>query len=413
MRIGILPVETAGYVEGLESGLKAIGIDACAVSIDRHPMKYSQIAKNPRWSILLASVTETLNSNSSVFFPPLYLAGLALRLWGSIWVSLRFDLVILNNGRSLLPFHVDVLLYRFTGTKVISMLGHGSESRPACLDSLGETVEYTKKDVKRIHKKCFTRKNYVRRVEFLSHIVISTPTLSHYLRGSYVNGHLLGIPVKNPWNAIEPSPYKKEARSNGKIKIVHIPSDPSIKGTKIITEVCLRLVAEGLIEFESKARVTHTEALELLASSDLLVDWLYSDIYMPVLATEAAFLGKPAIVAGYAWDYLEDTTSKSTKPPVINIDPSDLEKTIRFYVKHSIELSNLGSEAQAFVMDKRTASVVASRYARLISNDREFIDQVSLNPGPPQYAWGAGSSRDAINSLARNSGFSHNCFKTK
>ncbi len=413
IRIGILPVETAGYVEGLELGLKAIGMDVRAVSIEKHPMKYSQLAKNPKWSVWLSSITQTMNSKSVIFLTPLYLAGLTLRVWGSIWVLWRFDLIILNNGRSLLPFHVDLLLYRLKGIQIFSMLGHGSEIRPACLDCLGENTEFTKKEAKSIHNKCSSRRNYVRRVESLSHIVISTPTLSHYLRGRYVNGHLLGIPVSNPLDVIGSTPKAPDRKPSGKIKVVHIPSNPQIKGTKIITQVCSRLVAEGLIEFESKTGVPHTEALELLASSDLLVDWLYSDIYMPVLATEAAFLSKPAIVAGYAWDYLDQSKSRSSKPPVINIDPDELEETIRFYVRNPNELKALGSEAQAFVMERRDPSTVARKYVRLISNDQEFIAQVSLEPGPPQYSWGAGSSKEAINSLARISGFEHNCFKTR
>jgi hypothetical protein len=353
-----------------------------------------------------------MNSKSVIFLVPLYLAGLALRIWGSIWVIWRFDLIILNNGRSLLPFHADLPLYRLKGIKIFSMLGHGSEIRPACLDCLGETTEFTRQDVKRILKKCATRRNYVRRVESLSHIVISTPTLSHYLRGRYVNGQLLGIPVSNPTEAITSEPKVLDRKPAEKIKVVHIPSSSNVKGTKIITEVCSRLVAEGLIEFELKTGVSHKEALELLASSDLLVDQLYSDVYMPVLATEAAFLSKPAIVAGYAWDFLDSTSSKSTKPPVINIEPDDLEETIRFYVKNPNELTALGARDKDFVVERRDPLTIARKYGRMISNDKEFIDEVSLYQGPPHYAWGAGSSKEALKSLAQSTGFSHSCYKT-
>jgi hypothetical protein len=73
-RIGILPVETAGYVQGLEFALNAIGINVRAVSIEKHPMKHSQLAKNPKWSIWLSSITQTMSSKSVIFLPPLYLA---------------------------------------------------------------------------------------------------------------------------------------------------------------------------------------------------------------------------------------------------------------------------------------------------------------------------------------------------
>jgi hypothetical protein len=410
IRIGILPVETAGYVQGLETGLKSLGLHVRAISIDVHPAKYTQITRNPMWARWLSTVSEAMKSKHRTFFPILYLSSLGLRLWGAAWVVLKFDYLILNNGRSLLPIHADLLLYRLTGKKIIAMMGHGSEIRPACLDSLGSSELFTRDLQRSIYKKCRSRRRYARRVEALAQIVISTPTLSHYLRKRFVNGHILGIPVSDPVESITNKSGVKKDISKPKIKVVHVPSEPILKGTGRITEICSRLVSDGLIEFETKSRVSHVETLELLAGADILVDQLYSDVYMPVLATEAAFLGKPAIVAGYAWAYLNETSSKNSKPPVINISPENLEECLRSIVDNPAQIWEIGQAAKSYVIDNRNPITVANKYVQLLSQNEEYIRQVSVNPGAPKYSWGCGSSKDAIRALAVASNQLHKCF---
>jgi hypothetical protein len=410
IKIGILPVETAGYVQGLEHGLKSIGFDVQAVSIDKNPANYTQIAKNPLWSKWLSSISENMNTNSLFLYPFFYLVSLSLRVFGTLWVVMRFTVLILNNGRSLLPFHLDLIVYRLFGLRIIAMMGHGSEIRPACIDSLGSTDNFSKRIRKRIYAKCASRKNYARRVENLSSLVISTPTLSHYLRRKFVNGHLLGIPVLNPLESIERETQNKGRELSGKIRIVHIPSEPILKGTAIISEVCERLVTEGLIEFETQTRITHVRALQMLSEADLLVDQLYSDLYMPVLATEAAFLEVPSIVAGYAWEFLNGTSSRKSQPPVINIDPEDLESKIRSLVSSPQEIKKIGKQARAFVTESRNPIVVARMYASLIYGDREFIEEISVTPNLKHYSWGCGSSKKAILALSRGSTKPHKCF---
>jgi hypothetical protein len=175
--------------------------------------------------------------------------------------------------------------------------------------------------------------------------------------------------------------------------------------------LCQRLEKEGLIHFEMKSKVSHRETIELLSSADLLVDQIYSDIYMPVLATEAAFLSKPALVAGYAWDYLEGTSSKFSKPPVINVQPEDLERTLRHLVRDKSVLETIGSEAMEHVKNQRGSVSVAERYVGLLENDRQYIVGLSETPSPNKYLWGCGSSQEAVSALSTEvSGQSHKCF---
>jgi len=410
-RIGIIPVETAGYVAGLESGLTSLGYSVRAVTIDTHPAKYGQLITNPLWARLECKVSDLRSLSHPFLHPVLFILSLALRTWGTLWVLQKFDHLILNNGRSLLPLHVDLLLYKARGISLIAMMGHGSEIRPACIDSLGDKRAFTTRQRRNIYKACFSRRRFVRRVESLAGIVISTPTLSHYLRRSYVNGHSLGIPVL--FNFGLSSSEKTESQSGDSVrvpKVVHIPSQPNLKGTALIMELCQQLEKEGLMTFEMKSKVTHRETVELLAGADLLVDQLYSDIYMPVLATEAAFLSKPAVVAGYAWGYLEETSSRSYKPPVINVEPEELERTLRGLIRDSSKLVQIGKEAEEYVKNRRDSVSVAKRYVGLLEDRREYIIGISEDPTKPKYLFGCGSSREAISALSGKLDVRHRCF---
>jgi hypothetical protein len=409
MRVILLPVETAGFLSGLEKGLLELGVDARAVTIENHPSQYSRFTRNPEWASQIADLTNLKNRGGKPLAPLIYTLALALRLWGSVWVAVRATHIILNNGRSLLPWQLDVLLYRSLGIQVIAMMGHGSEIRPACIDSLGENQRFAKGEIRRIYRQCRNRKRFARRVERWSHLVISTPTISHYLRMPYINSHLIGIPVSLPSGIKPPREFSAQPLARS-VKVVHVPSAPGAKGTEVIMSLCLDLEAEGLIKFKAISGVTHSEAIQMLSESDLLLDQVYSDVYMPVLATEAAFLGKPSIVAGYSWDYLDCTSSRLSKPPVINVLPQEIEETLRSLVAKPSEIQEIGRLAKKFVETHRTPSVIGEKYLRLLSGDEDFLAEILVKPGPPHYIWGCGSSMSAIRSLAFGSRSQHTCF---
>ena len=400
-RIGIIPVETAGYVAGLESGLHKLGYDVRAVTIGLHEFEYGQLKINPVWARWTQKVSTMQNTGKSASFLALWIINLALRVWGTLWVTMSFDVLVLNNGRSLLPLHLDLLLYRARGIRIVAMMGHGSEIRPACIDSLGSGGRmFSSEENQTLKRECFAKRRFVRRVEALSHIVISTPTLSHYLRKPYINGHLLGIPIPKQVILQKGGRDRDQKRTKLLPKVVHIPSQPVVKGTDMIVEICTTLEREGLIEFEFRTGLTHFEAIELLATSDILVDQAYSDVWMPVLATEAAFLGVPAIVAGYAWEFLDKTTSRRAKPPVINVPPDEIESSLRELLGNTARLKELGQQARDFVHDQRTDEAVAKKYLPIFAFSEDQFRELLEPLASPNYRWGCGSSKRAIKALS-------------
>ena len=71
------------------------------------------------------------------------------------------------------------------------------------------------------------------------------------------------------------------------------------------------------------------EVLAAIAASDFVIDQVYSDSPLAGFAAEAAALGRPAIVGGYAWDDLRRVTPAEVMPPSHVCRPEDLADAIR------------------------------------------------------------------------------------
>lgn len=87
------------------------------------------------------------------------------------------------------------------------------------------------------------------------------------------------------------TPFKSQ---NTKPLIVHAPSNPEIKGTEYINKAAERLVAEGLADYRLVTGLSHSEAMELLRNSDIIVDQLMVGEY-GVLAIEGMALEKTVV----------------------------------------------------------------------------------------------------------------------
>ena len=408
-RVCLLPVEVAGYQEGLEEGLTLLGWRARAITISHHPFAYSMRKPNPLWAELVCKSDNLISRVDAILGKlAIYLLALPLRAFGSIWVAIKFQIVVLNCGRSLLPLHADLLLYKLFGITIYAMMGHGSESRPPCMDCLGDSQE--SQNPREISRRCISRRRFVRRAEALSDYVISTPTIGHYLRKPFINGNDIGMPVSYQTN-----PSSKQFDEGAKmlndghknlnrqtpLKIVHVPSNPKVKGSEKIDLVMKKLVAEGLVELRLLTGLQHSEVKSNLEWSDLLLDQLYSDLPLPVLASEAALLGVPTMIGSNDWEYIRKNYLPGEWPPGFHIHPNNLEDEIRKILKNPEILRTYSKEVQKFAEDRRSVRKIAALYQGIFLNNSGDFDQVRLvNPKTIDYRAGCGSSEEVLRELA-------------
>jgi len=131
-----------------------------------------------------------------------------------------------------------------------------------------------------------------------------------------------------------------------------------------------------------------------MSEADVILDWLWSDIPMAVVGTEAGSLGKASIIASYGWEQWDRWQFKYGKdfiPPVIRASPENLyENLINVFDNRKI-ITEIGNDSKNFIKDKWQPSEVAKNYMKVISD--ETPPEWFVSPMEIDYLWGAGVSR--------------------
>jgi glycosyltransferase involved in cell wall biosynthesis len=136
---------------------------------------------------------------------------------------------------------------------------------------------------------------------------------------------------------------------NGPIRIVHAPSDASIKGSARIIQAVERLKDDHEIEFVLVEGVPHEEALELYRSADLVVDQVLTGWYGG-FAVEAMAMGKP--VGCYIRDEDLDVLPPGMRDqlPLVRLHPDSLERDLEAAIAERESWREWGSQSREFVL---------------------------------------------------------------
>jgi hypothetical protein len=171
-----------------------------------------------------------------------------------------------------------------------------------------------------------------------------------------------------------------------------------VKGTSIIIAAIDQLRDKGyLIEWVNIQDKSNSVVLDELSRCDFVVDQLYSDTPFAAFATEAAFLGKPAVVSGYFSKYVASTIRANEIPPSLFVLPELIESAIeRMIIDDQFRLE-LGQKAKEFVESSWTVELVAGRYLKLLED--EVPDDWWCNPHDVRYVGGCGMPLNHAKSL--------------
>ena len=400
----IAPVEIAGYYTNLHKGLKSLGVKCDYVTFDHHPFGYRGESLNP-YLICLAKrckrskFNQIMNPLLSIFQRLAF--EFLIGLWG-IYAIFKYDIFIFGFGRSLLRWNIDLPILKILRKKTISVLGHGSEARPAFIDGSYQTKEGLHTSVEFIQKRTKAISKVVKFHQKYCNIVLGTPfSTTQYAHTSFINMFVIGIPFQinnidlrkhneNPLSLISQRP----------VRILHSPSHPAAKGTPIINKAIENLRKRGFnIEFITVTDRLYSDVLNEIQYCDFVVDQVYSDTPMAGFATEAAWFGKPAVVGGYDFDYLKKFVPEEMWPPSKLCTPSQIEHAIEELIVNREERLKLGEEAEKFVQEKWSAKEIARRYLKLIEED--IPNDWWLDPKLVNYVYGAVQSCERSKEIIR------------
>lgn len=382
-RVFIGPVEIAGIAAGIAHGLRARQVDARLMLSTPHPFKYGDGPDcwlTRVWQGIGAARAATPRRH--LLRKTLY--SLAHALWGWVvfaHVVASFDACIYLFGETITNSEFELWLLKRLGKRII-FIYVGSDSRPPYMNGVqfpGSVSEGLRQALW-LYVLARRTKRRIRLHERYADYLVNSPATAHFHERPYINWFAMGIPRTS---IDEPEHSHSVPARTGPVRVLHSPSNPRVKGTAEILAALDRLREKGhLFEFIKIEGMSNEVVLRGLARCDFVVDQLYADTPLAVFATEAAILGKPAVVGGYFADSVPQCLSESELPPSMFVSPRQLESAIERLLVDTDFRQALGARAKQFVLTHWGLSCVADRYLRLLNGDVPsswWCDPASVN----------------------------------
>jgi len=168
------------------------------------------------------------------------------------------------------------------------------------------------------------------------------------------------------WTPLE----KNGADKSTRLRILHAPNHPNIKGTDALIAAIEQLKSEGLdIELILLRGVPNSEIREAMADADLVADQFVIGWYA-MFAIEAMAMGKPVLC--YLREDLIELYVKAglvaeDEIPLINTDLRDIAAKIRWAYHNREEIRALGRKGREFVKMHHSTEYVGSVFAEILN----------------------------------------------
>ena len=390
-RVFIGLCEIAGYNTALKKGFDAINVKSIFVDLNSHPFKYDtgtidniplKLIKYLGQKRVATPANNYLNKIFWIFCQQI------IKLPLFLWALINYDVFIFGFKSTFFNFY-ELPILKFLGKRIIYIF-YGSDSRPPYINGFFFALP-----IQKSIRLSFLYKKQIKWIEHYADCIISHPPFSHFHEKKFVQFLKLGI----PFTADKPRTALVKA-DNHKLITLHAPSNPERKGTEIIRQTIKKLQGKGYcIELHEIVGKPNAEVLTALSACDFVIDELYSDTLMARFAAEAAFFGKPAIVAGYTSYSNWGNILPEEMPPVHYCHPDKLEEAIEKLITEEVYRRDLGRRAKKFVDERWSVKAVAERYMRLIMNN--YPEEWLYNPKNIEYAHGWGLSEQQVKSFIR------------
>lgn len=393
--IFIGPQEIAGFLNRCATALADAGAEVIAFKALHTDFQPSQVS-HPQVHWLFDGITKSV----SVAPLPIRSAGQFLLKFLALGTAIiKADACLFIGGKGLFSLPIDYYILRAFGKRVVHMYV-GTASRPRYLSAYAMKVldpnkktafRFTQKLIKRIRR----QRLRVLSISRAASCVIENPLCGHFQNKPFVNFFKLGIPI-TPETFI---PDKHTEGLRRKLRILHCPSKPEIKGTARIQE----LLTDGLLkklnaELIILTGVSHARVIKEIKQCDFVIDQLYSDSPLAGFAAESASHGKVPIVGGYGWNEIQRNITPDELPPAFLCHPDKLVESVE-KICESIALRNaMSEELQTFLTDGVGSKKSFSKRMSLVINGKIPADWL-LDPLAIQYKEGVGLSQENAHAI--------------
>ncbi len=379
--------EVAGHYKGLKLGFERLGINCTFLNFSEHPFGFS--ADDKVWPVGLVQKMDTRRRNSSRVGSKFIFTVLQFLLQGVLFFRVlpKHDIFIICANRSFLGF-LDVVILKILGKRVIYQM-HGCDSRAPYFDGA-----YNQADLlpdSELYRLTRFKKIIIKMTERFSDLLVNIPPQAHLCEKKYINWLYIGL-------CCYPLDYDVEDKTDqnlpDQLRVVHSPSRPEAKGTPIIRDVIKRLKSRGIdVDYIELIGVDNKTVIEEIRRADLVIDQVYADYAMPGFATEAAWQGKPVLIAGYAVDYWPAWMAKADLPPTCYCHPDSLEEELYNLATDKDLREKVGRRMYEFVSERWRPEQIAQNYLRALDDPPEYW---WLDPKENEYFLGCCINEDRL-----------------
>ena len=406
-KVLIGPVEIAGFCAALSDGFSSMGWQSYTIDYQANRFKYKSRSGRSwvlrvlqRLFVLLAKLPSL--PRRSWLLSPLYFP---LQCIVFVWACFRCDAFIFIFGRSLLPFSLDLWVFKLLRKPVVAVY-LGSDSRPPYLSGSWRAQSANLSPDQQVQATVNFMNNQrgnLRRMSRRSRCVVDNPYSGFLQPAPFVNWFSMGFPCPTPDLAMSGKGVSERP------VILHAPSNRVIKGSEYIEKILDELRDEG-VEFNYVAleNRSNVEVIEILKQADILVDEMYSDTPLGGLGTEAGAQGCAVVVGGFGWEHVPRYIQPEMLPGSVCIKPEELKDTLRKLIKDPELCTSIGGELRTFIGERWGAAHVAERYAQLLFGD--IPGEWLVDPDQLVYVGGMGAEPTdfdpLIKSLVKQKGYS-------
>jgi glycosyltransferase involved in cell wall biosynthesis len=326
LRILFGPFHIGGMLWEYRTGLRALGVDAKVVVFLHHPFDYP------------ADIEFQVYGNGNKYLKHLKL--ILLRFIITSKLIYNYDVFHFVFGESFCRYKLDVFVLKFFQKKIV-MHFVGSEIRPRKIAE-DEMFNLSKK------------KKTARFWEKYADAIISFPEYSQLLTKKY-NIIPLGYDLEY-WKPFKP---KISIKNDGKILIVHAPSNREKKGTEYIIKAIEKLKENGYeIEFKLLEALPNSEIREWVNISDIVVDQLIIG-WHGIFAIESMALGKTTLC--YINEDWKKDVSYAKSLPLVNTTPDTIYSNLKLLIENPDLRTEIGQKSRKYVEEVHDSKKVAKQ----------------------------------------------------
>lgn len=308
-------MEIANQMQTLSSGLQEAGF--ISYTLNYYPA-YLQYAADYSWNLSNQRTNPAMNEQ----LPKL-----------TVQLIPQFDVFHFNFNTSLTFDHSDLPMLQ-EANKTVVMHHWGSEVRQLSIaQKLNPYVA-----VKTTNER-FIKEKLQRISQYIRHCIVADQELYQYVKGFYEHVHF--VPVMVDLDQYQPIQHSVP---NPRPLIVHAPTSPEVKGTRIILETIEKLKLTYDFDFQLIRGMSHEEARVWYQKADLIIDQILIGCY-GLLSVEAMAMGKPVVC--WISEFMREHYPKEL--PLIAANPHTLMETLEHLLKNQESLPIFGRQGRAYV----------------------------------------------------------------